>query len=301
MNRPAVPPSSHRLGLETRGGGPDNRRIHATSLGGSAGRGRAEWGWCIEPARLYSLVAGDIARCMARGFQRIWHAYRRPMSPRQRVQAKFWFLATVVQMPFVLTNLLPVYGVGIYPLGSLGNVFTMGIMAYAIARHRLMDVDYVVRKGVSFMLAATLVLVPGGVGIWVLSQSLATQEPAIMVRAALALALIAVILIPASQAALETQVQRAFFPQHYDYRRKLRELAAALVHILDRQELVKRLGDALTGVLDVESCDIFLAEEQTAQLALAHPTAQARQPPAERVVPVLEPPRQPVLAGEPRA
>src|SRR5437867_2020526 len=235
---------------------------------------------------------------MALGLQRIWHAYRRPTSPRQRVQAKFWFLATVVQTPFVLTNLLPLYGVSIYPLGSLGNVFTMGIMAYAIARHRLMDVDYVVREGVSFTLAATLVLVPGGVGIWVLSQSLATQEPGIMVCAALALALIAVILIPASQAALETQVQRAFFPQHYDYRRKLRELAAALVHILDRQELVKRLGDALTGVLDVESCDIFLAEEQTARLALAYPTAQAGQPMAEGLVHVLERLREPVLAGE---
>jgi len=135
-------------------------------------------------------------------------------------------------------------------------------------------------------------------GIWALSQSLDTQEPAIMVCAALALALIAVILIPASQAALETQVQRAFFPQHYDYRRKLRELAAALVHILDRQELVQRLGDALTGVLDVESCDIFLAEEQTARLALAYPTAQAGQPMAEGLVHVLERLREPILAGE---
>ena len=262
------------------------------------GVSRHEWGWYIEPTRLYSLVTADIATCMALGLQRIWHAYRRPTSPRQRVQAKFWFLATVVQMPFVLTNLLPVYGVGIYPLGSLGNVFTMGIMAYAIARHRLMDVDYVVRKGVSFTLAATLVLVPGGVGIWVLSQSLDTQEPAIMLCAALALALIAVILIPACQAALETRVQRAFFPQHYDYRRKLRELAAALVHVLDRQELVNRLGDSLTGVLDVESCDIFLAEEQTARLALAYPTAQAGPPMAEELVHVLERLREPILAGE---
>src|SRR5437762_1591438 len=173
----------------------------------------------------------------------------------------------------------------------------MGIMGYAIARHRLMDVDYVVRKGVSFMLAATLVLVPGGAGIWALALVLDAQEPGIMVCAALALALIAVILIPASQAALETQVQRAFFPQHYDYRRKLRELAAALVHLLDRQELVKRLGDALTGVLDVESCDIFLVEE-TAQLALAYPTAQAGRPLAEGLVHVLERLREPILAGE---
>jgi len=262
------------------------------------GVSRHAWGWYIEPTRLYSLVTVYIAACMALALERIWHAYRRPRSPRQRVQAKFWFLAAVVQTPFVLTNILPLYGVSIYPLGSLGNVFTMGIMAYAIARHRLMDVDYVVRKGVSFTLAATLVLVPGGLGIWVLSQSLATQEPGIMVCAALALALIAVILIPASQAALETQVQRAFFPQHYDYRRRLRELAAALVHILDRQELVKRLGDALTGVLDVESCDIFLVEEQTARLALAYPTAQAGQPMAEGLVHLLERLREPILAGE---
>src|SRR5213594_4211431 len=259
---------------------------------------RHAWGWYIEPTRLYSLMTAYIAVCMPLGLERIWHAYRHPTSPRQRVQAKFWFLATAVQMPFVLTNLLPLYGVGIYPLGSLGNVFTMGIMAYAIARHRLMDVDYVVRKGVSFTLAATLVLVPGGVGIWALSQMLETQEPGIMVCAALALALIAVILIPACQAALETRVQRAFFPQHYDYRRKLRELAAALVHILDRQEMVKRLGDALTGILDVESCDIFLAEEQTARLVLAYPTAQAGQPMAEELVNVLERLREPILAGE---
>src|SRR5437867_5123067 len=200
------------------------------------GVSRHAWGWYIEPTRLYSLMTAYIAMCMPLGLERVWHAYRRPTSPRQRVQAKFWFLAAVVQMPFVLTNLLPLYGISIYPLGSLGNVFTMGIMASAIVRHRLMDVDYVVRKGLSFTLAATLVLVPGGMGIWVVARSLTTDEPVIMVCAALALALIAVILIPASQAALRSRVQQAFFPQHYDYRRRLRELAAALVHILDRQQ-----------------------------------------------------------------
>src|SRR2546428_440759 len=58
MNRPAVPPSSHRLGLETRPGGPDNRRIHATSLGGPAGRGGGQCDhlparptrWSAEPS-----------------------------------------------------------------------------------------------------------------------------------------------------------------------------------------------------------------------------------------------------------
>src|SRR5205823_2394783 len=84
------------------------------------------------------------------------HTYRHPSDARQRTQAKFWLLAIGVSGPFDLTNLLPLYGINVYPLGSFGNVVYLGIVAYAIARHRLMDVDYVVRKAVSFSLAAIL-------------------------------------------------------------------------------------------------------------------------------------------------
>jgi len=63
------------------------------------GVSRHAWGWYIEPTRLYSLVTAHIAVCMPLGLERIWHAYRHPTSPRQRMQAKFWFLATVVQTP----------------------------------------------------------------------------------------------------------------------------------------------------------------------------------------------------------
>src|SRR5438552_3754407 len=152
------------------------------------GVSRHAWGWYIEPTRLYSLMTAYIAVCMPLGLERIWHAYRHPTSPRQRMQAQFCFLATVVQ--------------------------------------------------------------------------------------------------------------RAFFPEHYDYRRKLRELAAVLVHILDREQLVKRLGDALTDVLDVECCDIFLADEDTARLARAYPAAQGGQPMPEPLVHALEPLREPILAAE---
>src|SRR5262249_56045586 len=113
----------------------------------------------------------------------------------QEVQAKVGVVGGVVQTAFIITNLLPIYGVNIYPLGSLGNVLTMSIMAYAIARHRLMDVDYVVRKGVSFTLAATIVLVPGGMGIWALAVAMHSHEPAVMVCAAVAVALLALGLI----------------------------------------------------------------------------------------------------------
>src|SRR5207237_8923935 len=107
---------------------------------------------------------------------------------------------------------------------GVGNRFAMSMLAYAIARRRLMDVDYVVRKGVSFTLAATLVLVPGGMAMWALASAMKWHEPAVTVCASMALSLLAVVLVPALQSAFETRVQRALFPPYYDYRRRLRGL-----------------------------------------------------------------------------
>jgi signal transduction histidine kinase len=241
-----------------------------------------------------ALIAVDIPLAL----QRVWHAHRYPSSPRQRVQARFWFLAALVQTPFIVTNLLPIYGINIYPLGSLGNVFAMSILAYAIARHRLMDVDYVVRKGVSFTLAATLVMVPGGAAMWALASAMKWHEPAVTVCASMALSLLAVVLVPALQSAFETQVQRALFPQYFDYRRRLRGLSTALVHVLDEHALVRRLGEQLSEILDAESCQVFVADETGRHLNGAYPEGDGCEPIPEDAVPAFEAFEGPVLASE---
>src|SRR5207244_5417595 len=119
------------------------------------------------------------------------------------------------------------------------------------------------------------VLTPGGLGMWALCRSMEVSEPAVFVSAAMSLALIAVVLIPALQAGLETRIQRAFFAERYDYRHRMQELAAALVHVLDRQALVTRLGEGLGEVLDVEDCQVFLAEEESRRLLGAYPATMA--------------------------
>jgi signal transduction histidine kinase len=235
------------------------------------GVGRHAWGWYIEPTPLYSALTALLLLGAGLWVERVLHAYRHPVSPRQREQAKLWLLAAVVQVPFLLTNLLPLYGVKTYPLGNVGNVFTTGILAYAIARHRLMDVDYVVRKGVGFFLASALVLAPGAFGLLELGEALGSEVPLVFACAALALALVAVMLIPKLQEVLETRLHRAVFPRFYDYRRRLRELSEALVHVLDQAELLRRLGEALGEILDVERCEVFVQDEQTHRLVLVYP------------------------------
>jgi signal transduction histidine kinase len=259
---------------------------------------RHVWGWYVEPAPLYSAFTVMLVVFLLLWVERVWYTYRHPTSPRQRVQAKFWLFACLIQIPFALTNLLPIYGFNVYPLGNVGSVIFTGIVAYAIVRHRLMDVDYVVRKGVSFVLAATVVLIPGAAGLMALARSVGLDEPLIVVCAAVALALLSVVLIPTLQQALETRVHRAFFPQRYDYRLRLRQLAAALVHELEKTKLLRGLGDSLVDILDVEDCKIFLRDQQARRLALAYPVADAAQALPEDVLDALEGLTGPVLASE---
>jgi len=223
-----------------------------------SGVGSHYWGWYPIPTPLYRAVAIHILATVILSIERSYHAYRYPDSSRSRAQAKFWFLAFLLGSTFMITNVAVLYGVHIYPLGNLGNVIYAGIMAYAIVRHRLMDVDYIVRKFVSFTAALTLTMLPGGVALYELAQFVGADEPSILVLAAVALALMGIILVPTLQTALESRVQQAFFPRRYDYRQRLRHFSANLVHIFDEKALIRQLGDTLSEILDVEFCRIYL-------------------------------------------
>jgi signal transduction histidine kinase len=232
---------------------------------------RRSWGWYVEPGPLYGGLTALLLILLTLWAERAWKAYRKPSSPRQRTQAKFFLLGGLIQIPFAFTNLLPIYGFHTYPLGDMGSVFFAAIVAYAIVRHRLMDVDYVVRKLVSFALPVAVILVPGAVGVSALASTLGAAEPLIITCAAVALALIAAVLIPTLQEALETRVQRAFFPQAYDYRRRLGELGTTLVHVLNVRELGQRLGESLTDILDAELCEVWLRDEESYRLVRVYP------------------------------
>jgi signal transduction histidine kinase len=231
------------------------------------------WGWYPVPTPVYRWFSLSIGLNLTCATALIWLRYRRPTSARQRVQCKLLLLGSIAQIPFLATNLAVLYGVTIYPLGSLGNVLWTGIFIYAVARHRLLDVDYVVRKVLSFALAATPVLIPGGAALAALADLLGSDAPLVVAFASVALALVSVILIPTLQQALETRLHRALFPDRYDSQRRLRELAAALVHVVDRSLLVRRLGDALRDILDVDRVEVLLPDERGRHLEVAYPAS----------------------------
>jgi signal transduction histidine kinase len=254
------------------------------------------FGWYPEPTRLYAGITVSAVVLLMLSANRFWHAWRYPETPRQRVQARLFAFGAFVQIPTVMTNFLPMYGIDVLPLGSVGTIPFFLLQAYGIARHRLMDVDFVVRKLVSFLLAAIVALVPWSLAIAFFGEALGFDAPVVIIAATVTLGLFSAVVIPMLQQALETKVQRAIFPHRYDYRLQLRTLAATLVHVLDERELVRLLGTSLVDQLELEGCEIFLRDERTRQLTRCHPTEGEDLDPT--IVLSLESVAEPVLGVE---
>src|SRR6185369_122988 len=142
-------------------------------------------------------------------------------------------------------------------------------------RHRFMDLDYVVRKVVSFLLSAGVVLIPAAFGVASLSSALGVEAPLLVGSATVAVGLLAAILIPTLQRAIETKVHEAIFAHRYDYRLRLRQLSSDLVHVFDERELVRRLGDQLTEVLELETVGIYVRDDRSRALVQRYPESEA--------------------------
>jgi signal transduction histidine kinase len=178
-----------------------------------------------------------------------------------RLQLKSWVLGLAVTTPLGLTNLLPTYGIFTYPLGNLGSAVWAAIVAYAIVRHRLMDIDVVVTKGIAYV-GAVLVLVGPVFFVTLMMQRWAFGDVHYDFSLGLAILLILVgTLFPPLRAQAESHLQRTLFPQKYESRASLAALAGQIVRILDREQLIEELCQRLVMTLGVDRVALYLRDD----------------------------------------
>ncbi|MDA0734079.1 MAG: ATP-binding protein [Chloroflexi bacterium] len=91
--------------------------------------------------------------------------YRRPTSQAQRNRAGYLITATCFSLLGATTDLLPLLGLAIYPLGIVGNVLFAVLASVTITRHRLLDIHVALRRAIGFLLVIILVA-----GLYVLAS-----------------------------------------------------------------------------------------------------------------------------------
>ena len=183
----------------------------------------------------------------------------------ERLQVKYCLIGLFFTSFFALICNLFLPMAGISELNWLGPPFTMvmlGFTAYSIVRHRLMDINIVMKKGTTYVLLVFLLFIPLLL-MSILSQKLFFGEINYLFSFIVFLLIfLGAILFERIKHGTEKAVEQILFKNRYDYRETLGKFSKAMVTILDLQSLSKKIIETITQTMGVEKASLFLWKEE---------------------------------------
>jgi PAS domain S-box-containing protein len=221
----------------------------------------------------------------ALSFAVLLDSYRQTKSLTTRKQMKWlmWGTGTGV-MPFFLFYAIP-FTFGREPslagelLGNVPLALIPLALAYAVVKHRLMDVELIFRRTlVSFLAMVAVVgvclLVVGLFGSLVKGD----EEPHSLLIAALSTFVVVLLFTPLKQR-FQDLSDRLFYRERYDSRKALLRLSQDLNVGLDLARLTERLQQGVVAALGVGSVAVFLPDESQRAFAVFAATGLGPQGP----------------------
>jgi two-component system NtrC family sensor kinase len=199
---------------------------------------------------------------------------RRIDSPLERQQLKWLTRGTLVAVvPYTLFYVLPYLADVAIPAGvqnvvRLSLVFLPLTFSWAIVRYRLMDVDLIFKRGVTYTLA-TAALVGLYFGVVAVSASIIHERLQVFRFWGLLVAIIAAgLTFEPLKRAIQGRVDRLFDQKRFDYRETLVDFGRSLNSQTDLRALVDSIVERLPQTLLLTRVAVFLAPEREPGAAL---------------------------------
>jgi len=166
-------------------------------------------------------------------------------------------------LAFITNLFFPMAGISKFNwLGPSFTVIMIGFTTYSIVKHRLMDINIVLKKGTTYVLLMLLLFIPS-ILLIILSQKLFFKEINYPFSAIiLSLLILVAFFFHQIKPGTEKAVEYLLFKNKYDYRETLGKFSKAMVSILDLQSLSKRIIDTIAQTMGVEKASLFLMNEE---------------------------------------
>lgn len=179
-------------------------------------------------------------------------------SPIRRNQIMYILIAAVIGFSGGLTNFPLWFDIKILPVGNALVSVYVALMAYAIVRHQLMDIEVVIKKTLIF---ASLFAIVFGifVGITILTQEI------IAGGRLLGLGISAVVIIFAVRPLEDFLIKitdKYLFQKKYDYKQVLKSFIDEVITDLDLNQIIKKTLDLLDKMFHPEKAAILLLNSE---------------------------------------
>lgn len=213
------------------------------------------------PGILYPLYVLMLFTYIGYAYYELLKGYKRSTGLK-RNQIKYVLVASTIGFSGAITIFFPVFNINIYPFGYLFVFLNSVVITYAIVKHRLMDINFVFKKGVVYAYASLLLLIPIFLlfiyGQWVSFETVNYPFSFFMLCAIVT----AAYFFPRVKVKAEKTVEQVIFKNKYDYRKTISDLSRAMVTILNINDLCKEIITTTTEAMRVEKASIYILDEE---------------------------------------
>ena len=184
--------------------------------------------------------------------------YRSTTNPADRNRTVYLIVGWTVLVVLTYTNLIP--ALASLPFDHLGNLFNAIIIAYAISRFHLLDIKFVVRRGLTYFVLIS-VLVTIYMGAIFLGYNVVSTQPAIgIVTLATVIALLLTLTASPLEHFIREGVDRLFYRETYKYRQTLLSFRNKMGNILNLEELANEILPAITKALHISQAKLLFQD-----------------------------------------
>ncbi len=198
------------------------------------------------------------------------YGYRTTRSFRQRMRLHYLLLSISFIGAGLLTNVLP--ALRGWPIDVLTQLAGALLLAYAIFRYQLLDIQLVFRKGLLYSILATILGTGYFLLIYLALHLFQSLDDSQIFYLALAVAVIAALLAQPLQDWVQSWIDRRFFRQKYDGVLMVQRLSQAVTAVLDLQQLTGMILDEVTRTMQIGWAAFFLQQAPESGLQrITHP------------------------------
>jgi PAS domain S-box-containing protein len=218
-----------------------------------------------------------------------WSRYRREQQPLQRQQLKWLSRGTLLTvLPFTLFYVIP-YLLDVNTPGALVKIAILSLVllpltfSWAIVRYRLMDVDLIFKRGVTYTLVTGALVGLYFVVIALSAEVVHTRFSGLGTWGLIAAIIVTGLVFDPLKRWIQSWVDRVFDPKRLDYRETLIRFGRDLNAQTDLRALVDSIVEKLPQMLLVTRVAVFLPVEdevaaKSLRLVASHGLSATAQP-----------------------
>ncbi len=234
-----------------------------------AGVYRYDWGYYPRAGPLHRVYLVFLGIMVALGLYALFAYRRRVVEQRLRVNQINYVISSTMIYSLAAVDFLANYGAAYYPVGMVFTNLHAVIIAYAIVKFRLLDIQLAFKRSLVSALILIALLVPCYV-IVVLSQQLAFGAIDYTFSLLLMGLLIAMgFLYPKLRYMGEDVLERGYFNTKADLRETLLRSSREMVSVVDLNELSEHLVRTVNNAVGSEKAMLYLNDDTKGKFGLS--------------------------------